>query len=132
MKMYVENWDKYENFNEREFSCSHTGKVRMLEDFVDVLQAIRNAYSKPIVISSAYRHPTHPIEIEKNRPGEHSFGAAVDVLCSGKDALEILFYAQNFGIKRIGVNQKGNHASRFIHLGWGDKELTYPEAIWSY
>lgn len=123
------DWSKYPNFSEGEFKCSHTGLCDMDEAFMEILQDIRSEYGKPMVITSGYRHETHPIEARKNKPGEHTLGACADVLIQGGDAVELLSIALDFGISRIGVNQKGN--GRFLHLGIGGKGLPNPW-IWSY
>jgi len=53
------------------------------------------------------------------------------VLCSGKEALEVIRVAQKHGIKRIGVQQKGN--GRFIHLdSCTEAEGFSSPAMWSY
>jgi zinc D-Ala-D-Ala carboxypeptidase len=49
------NWDLYKNFSKSEFDCKHTGKNEMRPEFMQVLQEIRIAYNKPMVISSGYR-----------------------------------------------------------------------------
>lgn len=124
------DWDAYPNFSKKEFDCQHTGKNRMDPDFLHVLQQVRTVYNKPMAISSGYRAPDHPIELAKKKAGEHSYGVAADILVRGEDAMELIVIAYGHGIRRIGVNQKGN--SRFIHLGYGDKLLGFPTAIWSY
>lgn len=83
-----------------------------------VLQQVRMQYGKPMVISSGYRDPTHPVEARKKVPGEHTLGRAVDVAVRGAEALQLLQVALALGISRIGVQQKGE--SRFLHQGmWG-------------
>lgn len=128
--MIVVDWSQYTNFAESEFRCKHTGRCVMRRDFLDVLQAIRNAYGKPIRIMSGYRDPSHPVErIKRHGPGEHSLGLAADVAVSGADALELLRVALAHGIRRVGVQQKGE--GRFLHLGLGGPGIATP-AIWSY
>lgn len=104
----------------------------MDEDFMDILQQIRTVYEKPMIISSGYRDVSHPAEEKKKKAGEHSYGLAVDVLVNGTDAQELIVIAYGHGIRRFGISQKGAMESRFIHLGYGDKLLGFPEAIWSY
>ena len=55
-------------------------------------------------------------------------GLACDVAVTGEQALKVIEIALKHGIKRIGVNQKGQ--SRFIHLDIADS-LPQP-TIWSY
>lgn len=125
----VTDWSKYPNFSEAEFRCKHTGLCVMQTEFMDKLQAIRTEYGKPMIISSGYRHPTHPVEAGKKTPGEHTMGTCCDVAVSGADAVRLLRIALNHGITRVGVQQKGS--GRFLHLGIGGGGLPNP-AIWSY
>ena len=61
---------------------------------------------------------------------ESCYGKAVDILCSGESALEVVRVALANGINRIGVNQKGS--GRFIHLDGCTVEEGFSSAIWSY
>lgn len=115
-------------FSEKELSCKHCGGYVFDEDFLDTLNSIRTACGFPLPVSSGYRCIYHPIEAEKPEPGAHCTGKAVDILVSGEKALTLIEYALAHGIKRIGINQKGN--ARFIHLDAAD-DFPSP-AIWSY
>lgn len=127
------DWSRYPNFSYKELQCSHTGKCYMHEDMLEMLQGIRDEYGKPIFISSGYRDITHPLETTKDRPGEHTFGMAVDITCNGRDTLRLIEIALSHGITRLGVHQKGRASGRFIHIGIGDKLTNeFPSAIWTY
>lgn len=134
MIQLVENWGEFKNFNASEFKCSFTGECNMSLMFVRQLQHIRDIYDRPMIITSGFRDQTHPVEIKKNHPGEHSFGLSVDVKCNPYEAVHLIDAALECGISRIGVKQKGSLSGRFIHLGAGDKLLDdrFPPAIWSY
>lgn len=122
------NWDLYPNFTEAEFKCSETGECNMNAEFMARLQALRKAYSKPMVITSGYRSPNHSIEKAKDKPGSHASGRAVDIAISGGDAYRLVAMAIDYGFIRIGINQKGT--GRFIHL---DDNPSFPNpVIWSY
>lgn len=121
------NWRDYPSFSEDEFRCRHTGKCEMQPEFMARLQHLRSVYGKPMVITSGYRDPSHPIEAAKQSPGEHSTGRAADVAVSGADAFRLVQLATNMGFTRIGVRQKGE--GRFIHLG---NSPDFPPGIWSY
>lgn len=102
-------------FSEQEMSCSHTGKCEMNPEFMAKLEDLREFYGKPMVITSAYRDPSHPIEASKKRRGAHAYGRAVDVAVRGSEAHEFLKAVLAHGeFKRIGIQQKGD--GRFIHL----------------
>ena len=49
------DWTKYPNFTEEEFKCKHCGKAEMNAAFMGKLQHLRNAYGKPMTITSGYR-----------------------------------------------------------------------------
>jgi len=63
------NWSAYPNFSEVELACKHSGKCNMRPEFMELLQQIRTIYNKPLIISSGYRHATHPIEAAKTQAG---------------------------------------------------------------
>lgn len=44
---------------------------------------------------------------------------AVDIACSGIEAMDILWVALGMRFTRVGINQKGS--GRFIHLGMAPK-----------
>lgn len=123
------DWSDYKNFKEDEFRCQHTGLSGMDKEFMDKLQEIRTKYGKPMVVSSGYRHPTHPIEAAKDSLGEHTYGMCADIAIRGEDAVVLLRIVLECGITRVGVQQKG--VGRFLHLGVGAVGLANPW-IWSY
>ncbi|HAT5918720.1 TPA: peptidase M15 [Legionella pneumophila] len=127
------DWAKYPSFSRDELKCKHTGECNMHPDMMRILQSIRDELERPIFISSGYRSVKHPVEQEKDKPGEHTYGMAVDILCHGERAIKILELAINHGIRRIGVHQKGNANGRFIHIGIADRfMLEFPAALWTY
>ena len=122
------DWSRYPNFNEDEFKCKHCGKTEMRPAFMAKLQQLRNAYGKPMIITSGYRCPDHPIEAAKDKPGAHSTGQACDVAVAGNDAYQLLKLALAFEFTGIGVQQKGS--GRFLHLDTL-REPPRPN-VWSY
>lgn len=122
------NWS-YPNFTLEEMRCRHTGVDGIKPEFMDLLQRCRTTYGKPMIVTSGYRHLTHPIEANKESPGEHSMGMAADIHVYGSDALHLVDAALVAGFRRIGVNQKGDIGSRFIHLG---VSKDFPQGMWSY
>lgn len=127
------NWNDYNDFDKWEFDCKHTGKNKMRPEFISVLQQIRTTYGKVMRINSGYRDFTHPIERGKlNRGkevGAHAYGVAADIAVSGEDAMELFVIAFSYGIRRIGVYQRGQE--RFLHMDIGDRELGFPKALWT-
>jgi len=125
------DWTRYPNFRAEEFRCRHSGRLVMHPEFMTRLQRLRTAFGRPMVISSGYRDPTHPLEARKPRPGAHASGRACGVAIAGAAALELVVLAVAHGFTGIGVQQSGS--TRFIHL---DDLAGSPQAprptIWSY
>mgnify|MGYP001193652348 FL=1 len=113
--------NKWPNFSYKELACQHTGTMNLDEDFLIALQELRDAYGKPMKITSGYRSPEHPIEAKKSSPGYHSLGA-IDVAVSGEDAVHLLTVALNLGWTGIGIN-----VPSFIHL-----DRRPAKTIWKY
>lgn len=120
-------WEKYPNFTEKELACRHTGKCELQPRLLDLLQALRIEYGKPLVVTSGYRDKTHPVEAKKAAPGFHNKGMAVDLACEGSQAFQIVKLALKVGFTGIGISQKAG-LPRFVHL---DVRDGYP-AIYSY
>ena len=111
-------------FNESEFKNFEM----MDEKLLSMLDNLRETYGYPIKLTSTYRSPDHPIEAKKKAPGEHAYGAAVDIACVGGEAtFKLVKAAIEVGFTRIGVSRKNN----FVHVGVG-----YPDAppitLWTY
>lgn len=101
---------------------------KMDPKLLGMLDGLRKEYGYPITLTSSYRSPDHPIEAKKENPGEHTYGAAVDIECVGGEATyKLVAAAIKTGFKRIGISRKNN----FVHVGIG-----YPGAplttIWTY
>jgi len=128
------DWNSFPNFSKEEFDCKcGCGTNEIDLNLVFKIQELRTKYSKGLTISSGYRCPKHPNEIKRTREGRkgsHTLGKAVDIKCSGAEALNILELAlESKNFKGIGINQKGN--GRFLHLDIVEEELPRP-TIWSY
>lgn len=111
-------------FEESEFSEFD----KMNPVLLTMLDDLREEYGYPIKLTSTYRSPDHPIEAKKSKPGEHAYGAAVDIACVGGEAtFKLVKAAIEVGFTRIGISRKSN----FVHVGIG-----YPGApettIWTY
>lgn len=118
------------NFSDDELRCKcGCGKLNPnphFSKFMDKVQRLRSLYGKPLGVSSAYRCLDHPVEIRKKRAGMHSI-AAIDLKVTSTDAYELLSLALKLGFTGIGINQKGSHSERFLHLD--EREIP---TIWSY
>lgn len=117
-------------FTEKELACSCCGTNHFDDEFLALLNKMREQCGFPFPVSSGYRCPNHPIEAKKKSPGAHTTGQAVDILAYGARAQELVRCALNNNIKRIGIAQKGDIKTRFIHLDVA-QGLPSP-AFWSY
>ena len=105
------------------FYCSHTGRQGIMPWFVHRLDALRDACGFPFVITSGYRHPTHPVEASKNEPGTHSEGIAADIKVTGGIQRRVLVSeALRLGFNGIGV------ARGFVHVDCRDDA----PVMWAY
>ena len=119
-------------FSEKELACTHCGKYKFDEEFLELLNRIREECGFPLPVTSGYRCPNHPLNLEKiaaGKPlGAHAQGLAVDIAVAYSKSHTLLKVALEHGVLRVGIQQKGDR--RFIHL---DCDSTLPSpTIWSY
>ncbi|WP_143711406.1 D-Ala-D-Ala carboxypeptidase family metallohydrolase [Magnetococcus marinus] len=123
------------HFSHAELECHcGCGSQKMDPQFMERLEELRMAYGKPIIVNSAYRCPNHNASVSTTGSnGPHTTGRAVDVQVSGEDAHTLMALAMHHGFTGIGVSQRGQHKSRFIHLDTLDVAPGQPRpTIWSY
>lgn len=125
-------WDDFASFSRKEMKCKCGCDAALMDDdFMWRLQDLREAYGRPMRITSAYRCPEHPIEAKKSKPGAHASGRAVDVAVSRGEAYSLMRLAMRMGFSGIGVQQKGD--GRFIHLDDLEAKDGWPRpTVWSY
>ena len=124
----VTDWSKYEpEFAAHEFDCKHTGRNEMQAEFMDKLHELRKRHGKGMIITSGYRHWTHPVEAKKgHKNGEHTKGMCADIACTtSQQRYELLKLAFEMGFPRIGFHKS------FLHLGLGGDGLPNNVA-WDY
>lgn len=134
MLMQPADWAKIEFFTPYEFRCRHCGRVEIDAHLVQSLEALRSLVGFPLMISSGYRCPSHPLEVQKGMTtGTHTKSIASDLRVYGQRAVEVIGCAIRLGFRGIGIQQKGPIETRFIHLDFfeGDAEQPRPW-IWSY
>ena len=98
---------------------------------MDLLQELRLTYGKPMHVTSLYRHPTHPVEAKKDKPGTHTTGKAVDIAVGRGQAMQLIRIALPH-VTGLGVKQHGKQ--RFLHFDVLQDELEHVTRpmIWSY
>ena len=120
-------WTK--ELTKAEFDCSHTGLNAMKPEFIAALQRVREKCGFPFNITSGYRDVSHPRESEKEVPGYHTEGVAVDLACGSDLSFVITKYALEEKFTGIGVSQN-KRGKRFIHLDM--RPVTDTSRIYSY
>lgn len=83
------------NFTVKEFACSDGSDVIFISDgLVQVLQAIRSRFKKPVVVNSGYRTPAHNKKVGGSTYSRHLYGYAADISTSGVSPLEVAAYVE--------------------------------------
>jgi uncharacterized protein YcbK (DUF882 family) len=123
------DWSEIRYFAKREFACK-CGKCGGVEDmdpdFMRMLDAMRELYGDPMIITSGYRCPEHEAEKKKASPGAHSAGLAADIAAgTGKRRYDLIKAAMEIGMVGVGV------ANSFIHLDAGHPTADRP-VVWKY
>ena len=122
------------NFSVKECSCKCCGQCEMDQDFMNILQKIREEFGGPIKLSSAYRCSAYNQAVSSSGAnGPHTSGKAVDVVISGSDAFKFLGIAKENGVQGFGFDQKGDHQKRFIHIDTLEPSEGRPRpCVWTY
>ena len=124
---------EWKYFSKKELKCKGTGECYMDSAFMEKLVTLREEFNKPIILTSAYRSPTYNTKIGGVENSPHVLGRAVDIQCLGSEAYEIIRLGIKHGMTGIGVAQRGNRVSRFIHLDDMVSSEIHPRPwIWSY
>lgn len=119
-----------ENFKVREFACKDGSDVIFISDgLVQVLQAIRLHFNKPVTISSAYRTPPHNRKEGGSTYSRHQFGVAADIVVKGIEPRDVAAYAETLlcGTGCIGLYKNYIHidlrATRYRYNKTSGKEI---------
>ena len=126
------DWNQVEHFKAGEFACRHCDANLIQPGLVFKLDELREAFGKPMTVTSGYRCPEHNQAVSTTGPtGPHTTGLACDIGVSGRDAVVVLRLALQAGFTGIGVQQKGG--GRFIHLDLIPDSFSAKRPwIWSY
>jgi zinc D-Ala-D-Ala carboxypeptidase len=122
------------HFRAAELVCRHCQTHHMQAEFMERLEGLRAAFGRPLVLSSAYRCGVYNTRVSSTGlQGPHTTGRACDIRISGPAAYELLALAVDLGFTGIGVQQKGPHGGRFLHLDDLAVSGQAPRpAVWSY
>jgi uncharacterized protein YcbK (DUF882 family) len=113
----------YKHFDISEFRCRETGENDMKEEFIHMLDELRERVGFPMVVTSGYRSTQHTAERSKEKGGTHTQGIAADIaVANGEQRMKIVREALKMGFGGIGV------ARTFVHV---DMRTTTP-VMWTY
>ncbi len=99
---------------------------RMKSYFIEKLDAIREEYGQPMVITSGYRTPEHNSAVGGVNGSAHVNAVAADIAASNTEQkLRLMRIAKKHGIKRMGWG-KG-----FVHLDM-DSTKQAQNVVWGY
>ncbi len=129
-------WDELKFFKKSEFDCRcGCGRNEMDPDFLRKLDDHRSRVDFPFVVTSGYRCPDHNEAVSNTgRSGPHTTGRAVDLALFGRRAFGVMRHATLGGwYSGIGLNQRGPHNKRFIHLDDLEPEDSrFRPTVWTY
>lgn len=101
------------NFKVKEFACNDgSDPIFISPSLVEVLQAIRNHFGKPLYINSAYRTPTYNKKVGGATYSQHLYGKAADIRISGVTPKKIAEYAETLLPNTGGIGIYAN----FVHI----------------
>lgn len=128
---FFEHWSKvppglwrWPNFSPEEIACRRTGKIKVNERALDMLQGLRDDLGCPLMVTSAYRSPEHNATLKgAAKYSKHLDGIAFDISMANHDPAPFIAAAVRRGFKGIGSYPR----SGFIHIDarsygtrWGD------------
>ncbi len=94
-------WAKYPNFKRSEFVCKCGCKceVEIYTELLDILQAIRNKYKKPVIVNSGIRCKAHNKAVGGVSHSRHMKGKAADIKIKGVSGAELKALAYSLGCR---------------------------------
>ena len=122
---------KYAEFACRCGNCGSNG-TEMNPRFLAKLDWLRELCDFPFIVTSGYRCPDHNEAVSSTgRNGPHTTGHAADILVMGEKAHRVLMML-GYKFTGVGIQQKGTHSKRFIHLDDLERPDHPRPNLWSY
>lgn len=109
-----DSW-RWPNFSPAEIACRGTGTIRIHEEALNRLQALRNRLGKPLIVNSAYRSPTHNRAVGGAPASKHMLGTAFDIAMANHDPVAFEAAARAEGFLGFGTYPR----SGFMHIDLG-------------
>ena len=110
---FVGDWP-WPNFRPAEVACKHCGELYYDPAAMDALQALRDAWGKPLGINSGHRCAAHNKAVGGTANSQH-LKIAFDCRCPRAEQAAFIAAAKAAGFTGIGRYQN------FIHLDLGPK-----------
>ncbi|TVR85024.1 MAG: DUF882 domain-containing protein [Rhodospirillales bacterium] len=110
---------RWKNFSPAEIACRGTGSLRIHEEALDKLQALRDRLGKPLIVRSAYRSPTHNRAVGGAPRSKHLDGTAFDIAMTNHDPVAFEEAARAIGFKGFGFYPR----SGFMHIDLGPARM---------
>lgn len=109
----VELW-RWSYFTPEEVACNGTGEIIIHEEALDVIQALRAEWGKPISPTSWYRSVTHNKAVGGAVKSQHLTGGAIDVPLDPSERNDFVTLAKKHGFRGFG------YYDTFMHIDMGE------------
>jgi len=105
----------WKNFSPAEIACRGSSSLRVNEQALDKLQALRDRLGKPLIVRSAYRSPAHNRAVGGAPRSKHMDGTAFDIAMANHDPAAFEAAARAVGFLGFGYYPR----SGFMHIDLG-------------
>ena len=116
---------RWPSFSPEELACRGTGRLLIVPEAMDRLQALRNKLGKPMIINSGYRSPEHNRAVGGAAGSKHMQGLAFDVRMDNHDPDAYIAAALAVGSRGIGTYPKQN----FVHVDMRETRANWGSAF---
>ena len=106
---------RWASFSPAEIACRGDGSIKINEEALDCLQALRDLISKPMILLSGYRSPEHNRRVGGARASKHMEGTAFDISMANHDPVAFEAAARKAGFLGFGFYPR----SGFTHIDLG-------------
>mgnify|MGYP000178869616 CR=1 FL=1 len=121
------------SFRAKEFACKDgTDPLFVDSELVQVLQAIRDHFGAPVVITSGYRTAARNAAVGGSKSSQHLLGRAADFYVEGVDVATVAAYAEALLPARGGIGRypkDAKHPKR--STGWVHIDTRANKSRWS-
>lgn len=106
------------NFKSTEFDChgqNCCSETTIDSNLIEYLQQIRSHFNSSVTINSGYRCSTHNKKVGGVSNSQHLTGSAADIVVKGVSPIEVAQYAEQLGLKGIGLYDS-DADGHFVHV----------------